>query len=315
MGFVESLEAVRAADGDALVDWSAAAAAATASTPRGELALDPATEAAYRDAVIEARDAVSATVGQPVELPETIEVIDRHHWIEQAAASFARMLDPAMPSVAHASLARTVNTGSAAFTLAILGRRVIGQYDPALFGTEDAAALYVVHPNVGVIADELDVEVGPFRRWVLHHEVAHAAEFCLATWLRPHLEEQLEAVLRALADGSFDRAALGELTRTMTAIEGFAELVMDESIDEDVSHLRDRLEDRRAGLGPLQQLVDWLLGITAKRQQYQRGREFFLAVADARGIDATLAVWRSPSNLPTESELTEPTRWIDRIDP
>lgn len=315
MNLFESVEAIRTADGDGIVDWAAAARAANASTPRGRLDLDEATERAYREAVVEARSAVSRAVGVEVALPATIEVVDRHHWIDQAARSFDRMLAPALPPIEYAPLARTLNTGSAAFTLAFLGRRVIGQYDPALFAAEDDTVLLVVHPNVVSVADELGVDIDPFRRWVLHHEMTHAAEFALAPWLRPHLEERLTAVLTALARGRIDRAGIADLNRIMTAIEGFAELLMDETIDEDVSDLRERLEARRAGLGPVQQLIEWLLGITAKREQYATGRDFFQAVADDRGIGATVAVWADPDALPSDEELADPAAWLERVDP
>lgn len=315
MGLYESIGAIQQSDGGRLIDWDAAANAATASTPRGKLDLDAPTEAAYREAVIEARDGVRSTVGTDVSLPDVIEVIDRHHWIEQAAATFDLMVTPAMPELDSGPVPRSINTTTAAITLGFLGRRVIGQYDPALFGDPDDSALYVVHPNVEEVATELEVDVELFRRWIMHHEVSHAAEFALAPWLRPHLEHHLEAVLSGLPERQLNREALGELNRTMTAIEGFAELLMDEALDEDVTLLRERLEARRAGMGPIQQLIEWLLGISAKRQQYKRGRTFFIAIEDAQGMDGTLAVWETPDNLPTDEELADPERWIERVDP
>lgn len=315
MDLIRSLQAVQGADGDGLVDWDAAAQAAIASTPPGELSIDPATETAYREGVIEARDAVATAVDAEVALPERIEVLHRHHWIEMTAAMFERMVDPALPPMPDSDLSRTINTGTAGLTLGVLGRRVIGQYDPALFATPAEAGLYIVHPNVEMVAAELEADPGRFRRWVLHHEVSHAAEFAMAPWLRSFLEEHLERTLSNLGRASIDRDALGELNRGMTVIEGFAEVLMDEAMDDDVSQLRERIEARRSGLGPIRQLVDWLLGISAKRRQYERGRRFFADVMDARGLEATLAVWASPEHLPTEDELDDPTRWLHRVDP
>jgi uncharacterized protein (DUF2342 family) len=51
-----------------------------------------------------------------------------------------------------------------------------------------------------------------------------------------------------------------------------------------------------------------------KRRQYERGREFFDAVADARDVEAAGAVWDSPDNLPTDEELDDPDRWLARVD-
>lgn len=315
MGLYESLAAIHQADSPTVIDWDAAASAAIASTPRGHLDLTDTTNQAYRDAVIEARDGIDRTVGEEVTLPDNIEVVDRHHWIDAAASSFDRMLTPSLPDIEADSVSQTLNTGTSAFTLAFLSRRVIGQYDPALFGDVSDTALYVVHPNVGTVAEDLEADVELFRRWIMHHEVSHAAEFDLAPWLRQLLEDRLATVLSGLPRGKIDRSALGDLHRTMTVIEGFAELLMDESLDEDVTALRERLEARRAGMGPMQQVIEWLLGITAKRQQYSRGREFFIAIADARGMDATLSVWSDPSSFPTTAELSDPTLWLERIDP
>lgn len=315
MGLLESIDAIRQAEGEHLVDWQAAAQAAMASTPRGTLDLDDTERHAYHDAVIEAKDAVERVVESEIDLPPRIEILDRHHWIDRTAISFERIVDPTMPETTSPDVARSINTTTASFTLAVLGRRVVGQYEPALFGTPEDRALYVVHPNILTMADELGVPVAPFRRWVIHHEVSHAAEFHLAPWLTDYLEARIERAIGEIFHGHLDRDALRELTLAMTVVEGFAELLMDEAIDEDVSHLRDRLEARRAGLGPLTQLIDWFLGITAKRKQYEWGRAFFLEVAHERGIEATLAVWERPEHLPSSSELNDPTAWIERVDP
>lgn len=313
MGLYESLRAIRGASGDSLVDWEAAAAAATASTPRGELSLSDNGLAAYRADIRTATAAVEGVVEGDVHLPDRVEVLDRHHWIERTANSFERMVEPIIPASPTPDAARSINTSTASFTLAVLGRRVVGQFEPGLFGTADDRALYVVHPNVLHMADELDVPVDPFRRWVLHHEVSHAAEFDLAPWLTGYLEERIERAIGSLAHARFDRDALRELTVAMTVVEGFAELLMDEAIDEDVEFLRDRLEARRAGLGPLTQLIDWVLGITAKRRQYELGRAFFLDVSERRDLATTLTVWESPEHLPTADELDDPEAWLERV--
>lgn len=315
MGILESLDEIRHAEGEALVDWEAAGAAAIASTPRGSLDLDDGQRRAYHDSVVEAKNAVEGVVHTEIELPQRIEILDRHHWIDRTAMAFERIVEPTLPETTSPDVARSINTTTASFTLAVLGRRVVGQYEPALFGSPEDRALYIVHPNVIRMADELDVPVGPFRRWVIHHEVSHAAEFHLAPWLVTYLEERIEKAISNILHGHLDRVALRELTLAMTVVEGFAELLMDEAMADDVDYLRDRLEARRAGLGPLTQLIDWFLGITAKRKQYEWGRAFFLEVASKRGLDATLAVWEDPDHLPSDRELNDPDRWIERVDP
>lgn len=315
MSLIRSLDAVRRASGDGLVDWDAAAAAARESTDPGDLGRGRAEDEAYRDAFREARDGIGAVVGTTVTLPDRVELFDRHHWIDHTAASFDRIVAAAMTTPGRSHAARSVNTGTAAFTLGYLARRVVGQYDPALFAPPDERAMFIVDPNLRRTAAELSVSVDPFRRWVVHHEVSHAAEFDLAPWLVDHLEARIERALGDLARGRLDREALRELTDVMTVIEGFAELLMDEAMADDVGYLRDRLERRRSGMGPLSQLIEWFLGITAKRRQYDRGRRFFEAVASARGVGATVAVWEGPHTLPSHDELATPRDWLDRVDP
>ena len=60
-------------------------------------------------------------------------------------------------------------------------------------------------------------------------------------------------------------------------------------------------------------LVRRLLGLGLKRRQYERGAEFFTAVADARGVATASKVWERPENLPTDDELDHPERWVRRV--
>lgn len=313
MAIHRSLRAIGAARTDRVIDWDAAARAAQAGTPRGELALDDTDRGRYSDAVSEAHRAIEAVLERQIDRPGTVEVLDRHHWIDRTATSFERMVEPVLAGVSANAIAGTVNTATAGATLGLLARRVVGQFDPGLFGADDEVRLWLVHPNLVEVAASLSVDPDRFRRWVVHHEMAHAAEFTVAPWLSGHLEDNLEQTMATLHTGRLDRASVAELDRTMTTVEGFAELLMDEAMHGEVDDLRRRLDARRAGLNPLVQLLDRLLGIAAKRRQYRRGQAFFRHVADARGLDATVAVWREPAALPTSTELDRPDAWIERV--
>ena len=210
------------------------------------------------------------------------------------------------------SVARTANTGSMAVMLGFLANNVLGQYDPLLLGDDDHE-LYFLHPNIVSIADSLDVDLERFRRWIAFHEVAHAAEFGTAPWLSAHLERHIEETVSELAAGRFDRSALSELNATMTAVEGYAELVMDRAFDREYADLRAKLEERRRSVGPLSRLVRRLLGFGMKRRQYERGKAFFDAVADERGVSGAAVVWEAPENLPSDEELDEPGQWLARV--
>ena len=154
-----------------------------------------------------------------------------------------------------------------------------------------------------------------FRRWIAFHEVAHAAEFGVAPWLPEYLETRMQDSVTAISAGDLDQATFEELTAAMTAVEGYAELLMDRAFDEEYADLRAKLDARRGSGGPLKQLMSRLLGLGLKRDQYERGARFFETVADARGLEAASVVWERPEHLPTDAELAEPIQWLDRVDP
>ncbi len=317
MSILQSVRAVAGASGEGHVDWTAAADAAKASTDPGSLALSAAEREAYASDVREARDRVRTVTGVGFDLPATAEVQNRHHWMDANVETFARVMEPLeehAPSLLP-DVARTMNTGTMGVMLAVLGRNVLGQYDPLLLAEGDEHALYFVHPNIERVAGELEVDRERFRRWIAFHEVAHAAEFGGAPWLSAHLEERVERGVDALAGGTIDRDAFRELDAAMTAVEGYAELVMDRAFDEEYADLREKLDERRRGRGPLSRLLRRVLGLGLKRRQYERGKEFFETVADEVGVEGAAAVWERPANLPTDDELDQPREWLRRVNP
>jgi uncharacterized protein (DUF2342 family) len=320
MDLFRSARAVTGASGGGYVDWDAVAEAAKASTEPGDLALSDADREGYATDVREARDRLRTLGDVAFDLPETVEVQNRHHWIDANVETFRRVMAPvesAAPAPLLPGLSRVVNTGTLSVMLAFLGRNVLGQYDPLLLAEAAPAdrehGLYFVHPNIVAVADSLDVAVPRFRRWIAFHEVAHAAEFGAAPWLPAHLEARLERGVEALAAGDLDREAFRDLDVAMTAVEGYAELLMDRAFDDDYADLRRKLDARRRSGGPLARLARRLLGLGLKRRQYERGAAFFEAVADARGLAGASAVWERPEHLPTAAELDDPERWLARI--
>ena len=315
LGSVRAVARTGAA-GEGMIDWTAAAEAARSSTPAGDLTIGERERRAYADDVRDAREAVAVAADVAVPLPRTIEIQNRHHWIAANVATFERVLAPLEGrSVAFAGAARVVNTGTMAVMLSILGRSVLGQYDPVLLADGEDHGLYFVHPNIQRATTTLDVDGDRFRRWIAFHEVTHAAEFALAPWLADHLEDRVEAGVAALADGRLDRETLRDLDATMTAVEGYAELLMDRAFDGDPTVLRERLDARRRDRGPFRSILSRLLGLGLKRRQYERGAAFFETVADRRGLAAAAAAWTSPDTLPRPDELDRPTAWLRRVDP
>lgn len=317
MTLVGSLRAISQAEGEGPVDWSAVVRAAHEATEPGDIALTAAEQEQYRADVADARQEVRAVTALSFDLPPTVQILNRHHWIEANVGTFERIMQPLADrhTAIVPELARTVNTGTMSLSLAFLARNVLGQYDPLLLAEEADHSLYFVHPNIQHVATELEVDLGRFRRWIAFHEVAHAAEFGAAPWLSDHLEEHLQSGIKEMGRGHLNIDAFRELDGVMTAVEGYAELIMDRAFDDEYEDLRRKLEERRRRRGPIGSIVRRLLGLEIKRRQYERGKAFFEAVADERGIEAAGAVWNDPTSLPEWDEFDTPSRWIARVDP
>ncbi|MFC4552808.1 MULTISPECIES: zinc-dependent metalloprotease [Halorussus] len=317
MSLYRSVRAIAESSGTGPIDWTAVAEAAKASTDPGSLELTAAERDGYASDVRDARARVREVSGAEFDVPNTIEVQNRHHWIDANIDTFRRVMTPleehgppVLPGVS-----RTINTGTMSVMLSVLAKNVLGQYDPLLLAEGDEHALYFVRPNIQRIADALAVDYDRFRRWIAFHEVTHAAEFGAAPWLSKHLESRMEAGIEALAHGGIDRKAFRELDAAMTAVEGYAELLMDGAFDDEYADLREKMEERRRSQDPLSKLLRRMLGLGLKRRQYERGKAFFDAVAAERGIEGASRVWDRPENLPTDAELDEPRRWLARVSP
>ncbi|MFC3958743.1 zinc-dependent metalloprotease [Halovivax cerinus] len=314
MNLYRSARAVASASGERAIDWAAVANAAKSLTPPGSLDLDEIDEAGYRDDVDEARRSIERVGAVDVSLPDAIEVQNRHHWIDANVETFQRVMAPIERSIGpFPGVARTINTGTMSVLLGVLGRNVLGQYDPLLLADSPDHALYFVHPNIVRVASELSVDRDRFRRWIAFHEVTHAAEFATAPWLTTHLEREVERSVETLSAGSFDAQSFETLDVTMTVVEGYAELLMDHAFDDEYVDLRRKLDDRRRSGSPIQRLVRRLLGLGLKRRQYERGKRFFEAVATERDLAFANRVWDDPSALPTSAELDSPHQWVDRV--
>ncbi|NIC00374.1 zinc-dependent metalloprotease [Halobacterium sp. R2-5] len=314
MTLIESARHVADASGDGAIDWTAVADAAKAATAPGSLDLSEAEAEAYAADIREARAQLRDVSGLEFNVPDTVEIQNRHHWVDANVETFRRAFEPLNERASYLpGVARSLNTATTAGALAFVSRHVLGQYDPLLLADNTDHALYFVHPNVVRVADSLDVAFPRFRRWIAFHEVTHAAEFGAAPWLADHLEERLEDGVEALGDGDIRREAFQELNVAMTAVEGYAELLMDEAFDGEYADLRAKLDARRKGGSPLTKLVKRALGLQLKREQYERGRRFFQAVAAERGVAGAGRVWDDPEFLPTDEELDAPRLWLARV--
>ena len=231
-------------------------------------------------------------------------------------------------------------------------KRVLGQYDIALFGPGRPPRLLFVGENMEATRRSLEADRDDFLHWVALHECTHVIQFERVAWLATHLRalasqliegaaEEFDAaalarfgrrlardpralvraalrgeLARALADPK-GRATLDRLQATMSVVEGHAEHVMDASaaaLGLELTELRRRLNARRERRGGLGDLLARLLGLELKLRQYELGKAFCDGVVDEAGAEGLRLVWRSAADLPSLDELERPRAWLERVD-
>jgi coenzyme F420 biosynthesis associated uncharacterized protein len=209
-----------------------------------------------------------------------------------------------------------------------------------------AGRLLLVAPNVVHVERELGVDPHDFRLWVCLHEETHRVQFTAVPWMREHLlgqfhdlaatvepqrflEEGLQRIAEALKNGKVgsildllgspeQKQILDRVTAVMSLLEGHADYVMDgvgPDVIPSVDAIRAKFDQRRQGVGTLDRLIRRLLGLEAKMAQYRDGSRFVRAVVDKVGMTGFNAVWSSPENLPTLTEIHDPDAWVARVHP
>ena len=230
--------------------------------------------------------------------------------------------------------------------------RVLGQYDLLIVEEEnpqDQDIVYYVGPNVLALEKQNAFPPEQFRMWLALHEVTHRAQFTGVPWLREHfiglvhktiasvdpdparLTDSLAKIAAAvrsgekpLASGGLvnlmagpeQRAVLDQVSGMMSLLEGHGDVTMDRagkglvpSADRFGKVLRQRRESARGFARLLQQLI----GLEAKLNQYAQGEAFIAAVERSGGQALLDRAWEAPANLPSLVEIREPHRWIERM--
>jgi coenzyme F420 biosynthesis associated uncharacterized protein len=210
-------------------------------------------------------------------------------------------------------------------------------------------AVYYVGANILSLEKRFAFRPADFRLWIAIHEVTHRAQFTGVPWMRGYflglVREALDMVdpdprtmLRAVSSavdevragrnpldegglvGLFaspaQRGVLGQVTALMSVLEGHGNVVMDDLGREHVAgqERMSRVLSQRRKIGGLTGVLHKLLGIEQKMKQYEVGEGFVRGVYEIGGRSAFDAVWEAPENLPTVAELSEPARWLARVD-
>jgi len=232
--------------------------------------------------------------------------------------------------------------------LAFVGTKVLGQHE--LFTAPGVQPrLLLVAPNMLVAERNLGVDPHAFRLWVCLHEQTHRVQLASVPWLRDHIESNLQAFLdaadldstrlrerlgsivssigssvrgesgRSLLDAvqtPEQREILDRLVALMTLLEGHADWAMDEVGDDvvpGVAEVRERFEQRRDGVGALDQVLRRLFGLDQKLAQYRDGAAFVRAVVGLVGVEGLNEVWTSADTLPMRNEIADPALWVQRV--
>ena len=233
-----------------------------------------------------------------------------------------------------------------------MATRVLGQYDLLVVEDEQPDQqdlVYYVGPNVLGIEKRFGFPPREFRLWLALHEVTHRAQFTGVPWLRPHflslVDETLGSVdtdptrlihaLRRVADAarhgrnpladgglahllaSAEQAdALQRVAGMMSLLEGHGDVTMDRAGADRIpsaARFSRVLRARRRQVSPALRLLQQLLGLEAKLNQYEQGEKFIAAVEGAGGPALLNSAFEAPINLPTLAEIRAPERWIERM--
>ena len=268
-------------------------------------------------------------------------------------APFSERVGARMAQSPVAPVGRRVAGAELGFLLGYVAQRVLGQYDLLVPEDSSRAisedAVYYVGPNVLGLEKRFAFRPRDFRLWIALHELTHRAQFTGVPWLRdyflslvgdlvgaadPDPKRLLTAVARAVEEmrrgrnpideggvvslfaSAEQRETLSRVQALMSLLEGHGNAVMNR-LGADLVDGQERmarvLQARRNARGATA-MVQRLLGLELKMKQYEVGEAFVNAIEREAGLHAIDPAWRSPDHLPTLDELTDPMRWLARVD-
>ncbi|TGO06490.1 zinc-dependent metalloprotease [Serinibacter arcticus] len=183
------------------IDWDAAVARAAsvgrAGPPidrQGLLALVASLRQAAADAPAYVADVTGLHEAAEIAADQPALIVDRPRWAEAATETFASLTDGLLPVSRMPGAARLAGE-QLGWVLALLGTRVLGQFDPYVSPEPGRGRLLVVAPNVLSVQRQLDADAQDFHLWVCLHEQTHAVQFAAAPWLADHLKTALAQVI------------------------------------------------------------------------------------------------------------------------
>jgi len=212
-----------------------------------------------------------------------------------------------------------------------------------------SAPLMFVGPNLVETERRFSFVPQDFSLWIAVHEVTHRFQFSGVPWLKDrfislvssyldgveldarHFAARVRRAALRLRSGALpteernpvyllasdaERARLDELQALMAVVEGHGNYVMDAvgaGAIPTFARMRRTFEHRRRHQTSLQRAIHHVIGLEMKLRQYEMGQGFCDGVVALEGPEALHALWARPENLPSLSELKEPTHWLRRV--
>jgi putative hydrolase len=110
---------------------------------------------------------------------------------------------------------------------------------------------------------------------------------------------------------------MSRLQALMSLAEGYSNHVMNQvgkQLLPNFELIHQRVERRQRDRSQVEQLFLKITGLSLKMEQYRQGERFVDFVVRERGISFANRAWQSPELLPTETEIRDPERWIQRME-
>ena len=247
---------------------------------------------------------------------------------------------------------RTVAGAEVGALLGWMSTRVLGQYDLLVVeddSADDQDLVYYVGPNVLGLEKRFAFPPREFRLWLALHEVTHRLQFTGVPWLRPHFLSLVDASLGSiepdpkrfvqalrraadevragrnpLDDGGLvtllatpeQQEVLGRIGGMMSLLEGHGDVTMDRAgadLIPSAARFSRVLRHRRQSVSGAAKLVQKLIGLEAKMNQYEQGERFVHALEAAGGRELVDRIWTGPEMLPTLVEVKDPPLWLARV--
>jgi coenzyme F420 biosynthesis associated uncharacterized protein len=232
--------------------------------------------------------------------------------------------------------------------LGALGQQVLGQYDIAVPRAEGSAALLFVVPNIARFERDWSLDATEFRTWIAIHEVTHRFEFA-RSWALARFRELLndytstlqldveglqrrletldpsnpEAMQEMLGSGEGlfgavlddeQRLKLNRIQAFMSAAEGYGDHVM-HALGAQLLSSYARIEEAMRRYRETEEtdpVLERLLGIEVKREQYRLGKAFCDTVVELTDEVTLARMWDSAEAMPSLPEIEEPRLWLAR---